>query len=311
MTLWIDESLDKQKNFHFDHVFTHNPIVFDGIKLFQVGDLSCKEGYVVGEHKQFCYEISYIVSGRGSFYMNKEKYTIQAGDIILNLPEELHDCRADQGQPFRYFYVGFYFDIDLDEDHIYFPIKKMFDQTQKCVEQNKQGIDVPFMGIFNEFINLKGFSWSMIESYLRQIIVLTHRSLFDSLSASYSPGMKSEESKNIVYEVINYIDINWHQITDLTQISNEMNYSYSYLSHIFSKEAGMTMINYYNHKRFEKAVEWLKEGEFTVTQIAEKLQYQSIHTFSKAFRKKFGISPTVYQNLFKNTNKEQIIIKKG
>jgi AraC-like DNA-binding protein len=152
---------------------------------------------------------------------------------------------------------------------------------------------------------LKNYSALMIEMYLREIIVLAYRNFYDSWTIEYVPCIKGEDPKQTVYEVINYIDINLLQITELTQIADKLHYSYSYLSHIFTKEVGLTIKEYYNRKRFEKAVEWLKNGEMNVTLIAERLQYQSIHTFSKAFRKNFGISPTEYQTLSMNAKKEQ------
>ena len=36
---------------------------------------------------------------------------------------------------------------------------------------------------------------------------------------------------------------------------------------------------------------------YKISQISEKLGYVSIHTFSKAFRKTYGISPSEYQRL--------------
>ncbi|MNI16529.1 Regulatory protein SoxS [compost metagenome] len=223
----------------------------------------------------------------------------------------MHHCQAHSEDPFRYFYVGFNFVNHAGDDHSLAHIRKMFDQTQKPVVSNKLGIDVLFVSIFNELINLKSYSSFMIGTYLRQIIVLAYRSFHDSWATEYSPQMKDKGSSKVIYEVINYIDKHLHQITELRRIADEMHYSYSYLSHIFSKEVGLTIKEYYNRKRFEKAIEWLQSGEMNVTQIAAKLQYQSIHTFSKAFRKNFGISPTEYQTISMNSNKVQQLNEKG
>lgn len=227
------------------------------------------------------------------------------------MPGELHSCKADDDEPFRYFYVGFHFAEDAGEHHSLSHIKKMFDQAESCVVANKLGIDVPFVSIFNELINLEKYSTHMIDMYLRQLIVLAYRSFCNNWSNRYIPGSKGNELKKIVYKVINYIDAHLCQITELTEISDALHYSYSYLSRIFAKEVGLTIKDYYNRKRFEKAVEWLKGGELNVTQVAEKLQYQSIHAFSKAFRRNFGVSPTEYQALLHSAKKEQHNNKKG
>jgi AraC-like DNA-binding protein len=67
---------------------------------------------------------------------------------------------------------------------------------------------------------------------------------------------------------------------------------------VFTQETGISIKEYYQKKRFEEAVEMLKGSNFSITQIAQDLQYKSIHTFSRAFRKNFGISPTAYHELY-------------
>ncbi|WP_420872065.1 cupin domain-containing protein [Cohnella rhizosphaerae] len=80
------EQKNNRKDFHFDHIYFENPQRFGSIRLFQVGDLSCQGGYVVNEHEQFCYELSYIVSGRGWFKAGGASHAVKEGDIVLNVP---------------------------------------------------------------------------------------------------------------------------------------------------------------------------------------------------------------------------------
>lgn len=306
------EQTDNRKDFHFDHIYFENPQRFGSIRLYQVGDLSCQGGYVVNEHEQICYELSYIVSGKGWFKAGGASRPVQEGDIVLNIPGEIHACRADDEDPFRYFYVGFDFagiegeesgkaDIPSGLE----PIRKTFDQTTQPVASNMLGIEAPFTGIFKELVNLKRYSSFMIGAYLQQVVVLAYRSFHDNRETAYSPMLQGKGLTKPVHDVIRYIEDNWHRITELGAMAEELHYSYSYLSHQFSKEVGLTIQEYYNRKRFEQAVELLREGRLTVTQIAAKLRYQSIHTFSKAFRLHFGLSPTEYQAIAAKANSAQ------
>ena len=38
----------------------------------------------------------------------------------------------------------------------------------------------------------------------------------------------------------------------------------------------------------------IREGQLNFTQIAENLQYSTVHHFSRQFKEKFGITPTEY-----------------
>ena len=53
----------------------------------------------------------------------------------------------------------------------------------------------------------------------------------------------------------------------------------------------MSINQYYQKVRFQQALELLG-AHFTVTQVAEKLGFDSIHSFSRAFKNHFGQSPT-------------------
>lgn len=292
----------RKNKFHFDHPYFANPQVHEAILLHQIGDLSCEGGYVIGEHRQVCYEISYIASGKGVYSIEGKPYPVQEGDIVLNSPGQLHDGVADADDPYRYFYVGF--DFAANPDDSLAQIKAFFDLCPYPLARNKPGIETPFVGIFNELLHFTEHSSRMIRAYLYQIIVFAYRSFQRGIASEYAPD-KMDEHKRLAYEIVNYIDTHLSRMTDLAVIAKELNYSYSYLSHVFTKELGYKISDYYNRKRFEQALEWLNDGGWSISRIAEKLRYQSVHTFSKAFRKKFGLSPSEYQALSTASKKDQ------
>jgi len=295
----------EQVRFHFDNQYFNDPQTHESVLLYQIGDLSCAAGFAIGPHQQYCYEISYIVSGKGWFYSNGKAYRVQERDIFLNVPGDLHDGKADPIEPFRFFYVGFNFDTEAREGYSLAAIRELFDRISNPVLSDRFGIEQPFIQILDELHHLKDYSALMINTYLHQIIVSAYRNFSEQQSRSIKSASYAQvdDQKKIAYEVIRYIDANLLRITELGKIADELHYSYSYLSHLFTREVGLTIKEYFDHKRFEQANQWLKNGEMTITQISEKLQYQSIHTFSKAFRNKFGISPSEYQALLLGSKK--------
>lgn len=289
--------MSDRNKFHFDNVYQNNPRIFEDIILYQVGDLSCAGGYEIGEHVQYCYEISYVVSGKGCFLTNGHSWPVSAGDIFLNRPSERHNGIADQIDPFRYFYLGYDFRDSRDEPDSLDHIRKMLDQAHEPVVRDKSNIQEPFVHIFSEIINAGNYTDLMIRAFLNQILVLTYRNCFESWEKAYQPPDEGQNSRQIVYEVIHFIDANLDELTDLSRIATELGYSYSYLSRVFSLETGLGIQDYCQKKRFDRAADLLKNTDQSVTSIAQNLRYQSIHSFSKAFRKHFGLSPTDYQAL--------------
>jgi mannose-6-phosphate isomerase-like protein (cupin superfamily) len=85
----------------------HDPMRFGALTLYQIGDLSCTGGYEIGDHVQFCYEISYIAAGKGVFTCDDAVFEVQEGDLVLHRPGQWHNGIADETDPFRYFYIAF------------------------------------------------------------------------------------------------------------------------------------------------------------------------------------------------------------
>ena len=291
---------NRQTKFHFDNEYFTDPQKYGPVALLQIGDLSCESGYVIGDHEQFCYEISFFAYGMGYMFTNGTSYPIKQGDIYLSLPGERHNGIADINNPFRMLYMAFNFEDLSDDDTNLSRIKRMFDKVKHPVVKDKFDIQTAFINVFNELKNLSDFSSVMINTYLQQIIILSYRSFFDTFEKNYAPKDESDKAKKIVYNIINYIDVNMCKIKEMTQISDALNYSYGYLSHIFTREVGISIKEYFSTKQFERACEWLVSSNMSITMISEKLHYQSIHTFSKAFRRYFGISPSGYREQNKN-----------
>jgi AraC-like DNA-binding protein len=95
-----------------------------------------------------------------------------------------------------------------------------------------------------------------------------------------------------VYAIIRYIENNIFDIDDIRTIASSLGYSYSYISHLFKERTGVTLQRYIGLKKHEKALELLKYGNLSVTQVASQLQYKSVQSFSKAFSRTMGFPPS-------------------
>lgn len=286
-----------RKRFHFNNDFFSEPRQYEYVSLYQIGDLSCDSGFTMMRHTQVCYEISYIISGKGWYSTDGKKYNLEAGDIYVGLPGQVHEGKADTLDPFRYFYMGFMFNNSDSDGNSFTHIERMLKNLSCPVIKDKFDIQTHFLNALKEMKNVTQYSHMMVQMYIAQIIIIMYRNFFSEWDFSYRIVKEKESTKDVVYNAINYIDRNLMNIKELGQIARELRYSYSYLSHIFSEETGLTLRDYYAQKRLVKTIELLKSGEYNITQIAEMLNYQSIYSFSKAFKKSVGISPTEYIKL--------------
>lgn len=287
--------MDEGKKFHFDNRYWDKPKQYALVSVYQIGDISCQKGFEVGEHQQPCFELSYIVSGKGDIFSDGQCFEVSQGDLHLSRPLELHNLIADRQDPFRYLYLAFWFvqgGINPFEH-----IERMFERIKTPLVHDRLNIDAPFKSLMKELYSPAEHSSLMVENYIQQIIVLAYRNHFSNWQQQYAELKRGEggPGKDIVYAAISLIDNHLLELNNLAEVADGIGYSYSRLSHIFRDETGMTIQDYYNNKRMALAAKWIVEGQMSISEIAEKLNYQTLHSFSKAFKKKLGVSPAQYK----------------
>ena len=80
----------------------------------------------------------------------------------------------------------------------------------------------------------------------------------------------------------------------LEELGKVVGCSSFYLSRQFSQETGMTIQQYVQQVRMERAAELLRTGRCNVTEAALEVGYNSLSHFSTVFRETFGCCPGLY-----------------
>ena len=93
-----------------------------------------------------------------------------------------------------------------------------------------------------------------------------------------------------------YIRTHYKEDIDRDSIAAEIQLSPNYLSHLFHKEAGMSMREYLNECRVVEAKRLLGNTSMTVTEIALSTGFNSIPYFSTVFKKYTDMTPAEYRN---------------
>jgi AraC-like DNA-binding protein len=105
-----------------------------------------------------------------------------------------------------------------------------------------------------------------------------------------------ENIKDAVHQMIHVSDdISKLNISDF--ISKKVNHSYPYLSSLFSATQGITIEKYLILQKIERVKELLVYGEFSLSDIAYKLQYSSVAHLSNQFKKITGLTPSFFRQL--------------
>lgn len=99
-------------------------------------------------------------------------------------------------------------------------------------------------------------------------------------------------SRIILYVRENYSDQNF-SIADISQL---MNLSPTYISHLFKAEMGISLHDYLENHRMKAAKKQLRESSLSVNEIAVSVGYRNGTYFSSRFRKAFGLTPSEFKD---------------
>lgn len=104
--------------------------------------------------------------------------------------------------------------------------------------------------------------------------------------------VKAEKS-NLIDTIVDYIRINFRdQSLCLSKISDEFNISESYFSHMFKENMKVNFSVYLEDLRLNEAAQLIKEGNVPLSDIYLAVGYNNITSFRRAFKKKFGVTPS-------------------
>ena len=101
--------------------------------------------------------------------------------------------------------------------------------------------------------------------------------------------------RNLISQVIEYVEKHLAEPHSLKTISYEFDISAPYLGKLFTEDTGDTFANWLNRKRIQKAIELMKTTDLSVKDIAGRIGYSNPNYFYKIFKKYEGINPGEYQ----------------
>ncbi|MNJ56730.1 HTH-type transcriptional regulator YesS [compost metagenome] len=126
------------------------------------------------------------------------------------------------------------------------------------------------------------------------------RMLIEEVTIPMVQSMKektNEQFRCLSEKIAMIIRSEYDKELSLEIIGERLHYNPNYLSSIFKKEYGTTFSEYLVGYRLEMAKKWLVEGDMTIKEIAERLQYHNPQNFIRSFRKKEQITPGTYRKL--------------
>lgn len=265
---WFAHGADETRELSF---------LFCGRQNYQPGEMV---GPAVREH----YLVHYCLSGRGVYRAQGIKYEIGPGEGFLILPGELTSYQADDQEPWSLIWVGFtgsraadYLQCcGLRKDRCTFQCPQS-QQLEACVDAM---LEFDTAGAGNELLLL-----GELYVFLGWI----------AQSAQSSARRSRETAAEYVELAMEYIRSHFQEDLTVAKLARYVGLNRSYLTTVFQNTINMSPQQYLMRFRMEWAAKMLCEDKLTVGEIARSCGYPDPLTFSKAFKRTLGVTPTQYR----------------
>ncbi len=257
----------------------------NGLRLDYCGMERCKPGYSFGPYIRHNYVMHIVIEGKGRLQICGRSYDIQKNQAFMLWPGEESFYQADEEDPWVYSWVGFH---GL--------VAERLTDIMGFARGQRDVIDIA------DAIELTGYISSMLghpeanyASYLKREAWL-ELLIAEIVSVADVPVETKKLSEDAyvdmaIEEIVNHYD---HSVK-VAGIARKIGINRSYLSSIFKKRLGVSPQQFLINYRLEKAAHALAQTSMAIRTVAASVGYTDPLTFSKAFRQRYGMSPSEYR----------------
>lgn len=226
--------------------------------------------------RSFCHHrmiLKIILAGNASTNIDGVRYRLKPSDAVLYFPMQTHSTETDEDGVFEYLAITFvagmgnYDVLDVLKNRVFHPDP-----------ENRFILDI--LKAWNE------------NQQVRAACLLS-----ELLSFAVSRfSVKSNPSGGEFGEMAEYIRKNCHGDLSVKKIASEFEISPQSVRRIFHRNiTGLTPAALIRQQKMILAEELLRRTEFSLPEIAAQCGFATAFSFSRAFRREYGVPPALYR----------------
>lgn len=248
-------------------------------------------------HLHDTYEIYQALSSNVQYYVEGHSYKMASGDIILTSNKEIHRPITVDENPYIRRFIQFspniistYTDLDYNPSNLFINHPPGCNNHISIAPGDKKVINSYF-----EAINLSLIKNTLKSNYESRLILMEMLMILEELydkAPQLSPSLTEIDGR--IEKIIVYLDQHYADSFDLDWFSKKHSMDKYYLSHVFKKNTGFTLMEYIQSKRILHA-KFLLSLDLTMAEIGRRCGYEDYSNFFKTFKKLVNMSPKQYK----------------
>ncbi len=236
------------------------------------------------------FELNFIDWGNLITEVDGITYELKEKEFILYGPHQFHTQRIPKGSSCSY--VTIIFDMapvppDASETYYEPLINQVFHYDQKIYTLIKTFI--------LESSSHVPYADNLMLCLLQETILrLFQHQFIEQKDDHLTTEAKQCYQNEILNKILSYIHNTIQEPITIAEICQKFSLSRSSLQALFKKNLNQPPKKYINDLKLEKSLQLLCENKYTISEIASKLGFSSIHYFSRAFTQKYHMAPSEY-----------------
>lgn len=247
-----------------------------------LGRLTAEKQFLGREwHRHPFFEVFYITQGTFEVQLKDRRISVKEDDLFLIAPNVNHQFVSESGGELMYAGVS----LAMDAEAVYANMISCDNQELKvmmnraCQVAKKKGAE------------------ALRESASEMMPVLS------GVILGLKPKYNEEKRDALSEKIKQYLESHFSENISIREIASALYMNSHYLGEYFKKKNGISIKKYLLQLRMQRAFAMLKEGNLSVTQIAEEVGFETVQYFSAKFKEYYGISPARYFEEIKQKEK--------
>ena len=252
------------------------------IRVHSIGHEKCKSLHTWGPGIRNFYLLHHVVKGKGIYKVGNTCYEISAGCTFLIYPNTEILYRADEHDPWEYYWVGF-----GGNDAGAILLQTNFTSENPVLRFDPgDEFETLIMNIYQSKGNSSAAKIKMSGYLMLALSMLAQ--------ISDHPEHRQETSTQYIQKAKEYIAYNYSQELTVQGIADYVGISRSQLFRVFRAYYNISPEQFILEFRIQQACQLLKNTSLSIASVGYSVGFHDNLYFSKAFKKLKGISPRMY-----------------
>jgi AraC-like DNA-binding protein len=258
--------------------------------------------YTSGEKHDF-WEFVYVDNGELEVFTDSGRHHLSQGDMIFYKPNLFHGGKAFNSTAPNLIILSFECNapcMAFFEDKSFRLHENERLLLSRIVQEGLQSFDPPInsphlAGCPSKRDGAAFGGDQLIRNYLEILLIeLIRKGETGKDEAKLSSVSVEQQGDEFVSSVVGYLQNNLAHSFKFDQLCEEFAISRTRMKALFRAKHGIGVMEYFNRLKIEQAKRLIREESATVSEIAERLGYSSLHYFSKQFKRIMDMTPSEY-----------------